>query len=386
MTPPSLLDEARVLAEALDVSHASITLHSREPLGAGSVTGLRVDDADSLLYYVDTSKLPVPAETGLADADDTTATRIWLHPADPHLPALAPVAFDHAAHTLLARLGIPATGAPSFVGYRPGRRAVLRVPSDDGDIWVKVVRPSRVAHIVQAHTAAEDAGVPLPKIHGWSNAGLIVMAAARGIPAADYEWKPAALLDQVDALREQFRSVRWAAPARSAARRMSWYADRGGDAVTRLLPRTRALFERASDHPRHPPTVVHGDLHYGQLFLDGDGTITSVIDIDTLGIADPSEDAAAFLSHAIASARITRGANRARVWALADLAAERSATDELVRALTTVHLIGHLLAAVDRGDSEGAVEIEAVAESLLAGMPPSSGEAKNPLTHDFESP
>lgn len=381
-----LLHETRLLAEALDVPSAAIALHSREPLGAGSVTGFRVGAVESPVYYVDTSTVPVVAEAGPADAAGKTAARIWQHPSDPHLPALAPVAFEQAAHTLLARLGLAASASPTFIGYRPGRRAVLRVQTDDGDIWLKVVRPSRVAQIVRAHTAAERAGIPVPEIHGWSSEGLIVMANARGTPAADVEWAPATLLDRVEALREQFGAVRWTAPNRSAARRITWYATRGGDAVARLLPRTRALFERASALVGRQATVVHGDLHYGQIFLDADGAITSVIDIDTLGVADPAEDAAAFLSHAIVSALLTVGANRARVWALADLAAERSDSDDLVRALTLVHLVGHVLAAMDRADTDTAGAIETAAESLLSGMPPSTGNAKNPLTHSFDSP
>lgn len=386
MTVPPLPDEALILSEALDVPLASVMMHSREPLGAGSVTGLQVDAAEPLLYYVDTSRLSVPAETGFVDAGEKSSARIWLHPADPHLPALAPVAFDHAAQTLLARLGISATAIPEFIGYRPGRRAVLRVQTDTGVIWLKVVRPSRVAHIVRAHTAAERAGLPVPQIHGWSAEGLIVMASAPGTPAADVDWDPGALLNQVDRLRERLAAVEWDAPTRSAAHRLDWYATRGEDAVERLLPRTRALFERATARGNRSRTVVHGDLHYGQLFLGDDGEITAVIDIDTLGVADPAEDAAAFLSHTIASALLTRGSNRERVWALADLAAERSSTDGLVLALTVVHLIGHLLAATDRGDASSAAELEVAAETLLIGRAPSTGQGKNPLTHDFDSP
>src|SRR5690606_30011203 len=98
----------------------------REPLGAGSVTGFQTSDAEPLLYFVDTSGLPVPAETGWSSGD----ARIWMHPADPHLPALAPVAFEHASEALLARLGIATSSAPQIIAYRPGRRAVLRVAAD----------------------------------------------------------------------------------------------------------------------------------------------------------------------------------------------------------------------------------------------------------------
>ncbi|MGM7665642.1 phosphotransferase [Microbacterium sp. A93] len=378
------LYEVRVLAEALGVSAESVTVHSREPLGTGSVTGLQVDAEESLHYFVDTSGLSVAAETGLADAVESPSTRIWLHPADPHLPALAPVAFDDAARTLLDRLGITAIGKPEFIGYRPGRRAVLRVPIIDGAVWIKVVRPSRVQRIVRAHEAAASAGIRVPEIHGWSDEGLLVMASASGTPAADVDWDPGALLDQVDALREQFAAVDWDAPARSAAHRLDWYAGRGDAAVARLVPRTRAILARAAEVGERPRVVVHGDLHFGQLFLE-DG-ISAVIDIDTLGLADPAEDAAAFLSHTIASARLTEAHNRGRVWALADLAAARWAGDQLTLGLTLVHLIGHAMAAGDRGDARASAEIEAAAEALLDARAPSTSESKSPLTDVFDSP
>src|SRR5690606_29934267 len=103
--------------------------------------------------------------------------------------------------------------------------------------------------------------------------------------------------------------------------------------------RAGALIDEAS--PGRPHAVVHGDLHYGQLFLDERGRICSVIDVDTLGIADPAEDSSAFLAHAIVSAGLTVDANRKRVWALADAAAARWGDDQLVRALSAVHLVGH---------------------------------------------
>ncbi|RZI83558.1 MAG: hypothetical protein EOO67_17240, partial [Microbacterium sp.] len=106
---------------------------SREPLGTGTVTGFEIrhpagaggpEIPDGAVAYVDSSQLAVAHETGLVLEG---VARVWIHPADPHLPALAPAAYGHAAEVLLGRLGIAAgTGAPQIVGYRPGRRAVLR--------------------------------------------------------------------------------------------------------------------------------------------------------------------------------------------------------------------------------------------------------------------
>lgn len=358
-----------LLSDALDIDPASITVHSREPLGAGSVTGLDVAGTQPLQYYVDTSGLFVSAETGWVSED----ARIWMHPADPHLPALAPIAFDHAAEAVLARMGFTATAPPQIVAYRPGRRAVLRIQSGGNVIWVKVTRPSRVETLVKAQAAATEAGVPVPEVHGWSPDGLVVMADAAGTPAADCLWEPERLLDEVDVLREQIAHVKWERPVSGAARRIRWYASRSSPQTTKIMDRAGALIDDLAAGRRH--AVVHGDLHYGQLFLNDRGGISSVIDVDTLGISDPAEDSAAFLSHAIVSARLTGDDNRARVWALADAAAQRWGGDGLVRALTAVHLVGHSISAADREDDDAAEQSLATADAVLRAQTPSDGAA-----------
>lgn len=356
-----------LLSDALDIDPAAIALHSREPLGAGSVTGFEVAGAGPLLYFVDTSRVSVPTETGWASDD----ARIWMHPADPHLPALASIAFDHAAMAILTRLGFTVSEVPQIIAYRPGRRAVLRARVSDSDIWIKVTRPSRVETLVRAQAAAAHAGIPVPDVHAWSPDGLVFMADAAGVPAADFHWQPERLLDEVDSLRAQFTTVRWDRPAPGVSRRIRWYASRADRAATSVLDRARILIEDSS--AARPHAVVHGDLHYGQLFLDEEGRVRSVLDVDTLGVGDPAEDSAAFLSHAVVSAALTGAMNRDRVWALADAAAQRWGGDALVRALTAVHLVGHSISAIDREAHDLAEQSLAAADAVLHGSAPSAG-------------
>ncbi|MGO2683122.1 phosphotransferase [Microbacterium sp.] len=363
-------DDALILASALDLAPDAVTFRSREPLGAGSVTGMQVGDDARLLYYMDTSGLAVPAETGMVASDDAGIVRIWQHPADPHLPALAPVAFQDAAHTLLSRLGFSGDTAPEMIAYRPGRRAVLRVATDAGDLWIKVVRPSRVERIVRAGTAAVAAGLPTPEVHGWSEEGLIVMAGAHGTPVTEAPWDPVGLLDLVDDLRARLTRVEWEHRAPGIAGRRDWYAGHGDERAGRILSEAQRLIDAPAGV--RTPTVVHGDLHLGQLFLH-EGYISGLIDIDTLAVGDPGEDAAAFLSHAIASALLTGGHASDRVWALADLAADRWASDDGVRGRTLIHLAGHLIAATQRGDSAGGSRLENAASALAQGLAPSDG-------------
>ena len=388
-------EEARsLLSEALEVPAESCTVVSRDPLGSGSVTGCDVyggpECNEPLRYYIDTSQLSVTAETGLVlrpeahgDASPPEA-RIWLHPADPHLPALAPVAFHHAAEALLARLGYTVRGAPEFVGYRPGRRAVLRATITAGaPVWVKVVRPSRVERIVTAHEAAIAAGVPVPTLLGWAPEGLIFLENAHGTPAAEVDWTRAfsggvdGFLDEIDALREQCATVRL--PARPRRRgtaiidRLDWYAAQADQVLTgeelrravgllEDIRRARAEEEHAGEtvttgSPELP--VVHGDLHFGQLFI-AEGHISGVIDVDTLGPGHPAEDPAACIAHATISALMTEqrdtqgvagesgssgvGDRADRVWHFADAASARWGS-AAVRTRFAAHMIGHAIAA-----------------------------------------
>lgn len=365
--------EAELLADALGIDRTHLTLRSREPLGSGSVAGFDVetDGAPPQRYFVDTSGTRVASETGLVLTEgDDVAARIWLHPADPHLPALAPAAFGHAAASLVARLGRQVGGVPSLVGYRPGRRAVLRAPTDTGAVWIKVVRPSRVRRIVETHTTLQAAGLPLPAMLGWSPEGLIVLASATGVPATDVEWRPARLLDAVDDLRRRLAAVRFEHPVRGVGGRLDWYAERltGHPEINparalALISRARAGLEAGPSSPE-APTGVHGDLHYGQLFLSGEDQISGLIDVDTAGYGDPDEDAAAFRSHAIASALLTpAGPGRERVWALARLAGDRWGAPH-VNALVLVHLLGHTLAALDRDDVPMSVSLLDAADAI----------------------
>lgn len=367
--------ETALVCEALGVPAEAVAFRSPEPLSTGSVTGFDVTGADGThIYYLDTSALPVAQETGLAlheEGSDAVTARIWLHPADPHLPALAPVAFDHAAEALLARLGIAQTGFPEMWAYRPGRRAVLRIATIDGAVWVKVVRPGRTARIVSAHAAFRAAGVPGPAVRGWAPEGIIVLDEAAGTPAPDVAWEPERLLDEVDAVRERIGAVDLDVPVRGVATRLDWYAARAGTVADAVVVGIRALTAERDAGPRG---IVHGDLHFGQMFLDDAHRLSGVIDVDTAGQGLLAEDPAAFLSHAAASATLTHGGPERRVWTLADGAMRRWGDDPGVRALAATHLLGHALGAADAGGEDRAARLLRAAESILRGEVPSAAE------------
>lgn len=374
--------DAALLAEAIGVSPAALRPHSREPLGDGTAAMFELREQDQqLLYVLDTSRLAVVQETGLVLGDPARPdARIWLHPADPHLPALAATSFEHAADALLARLGLTTVAEPEFAGYRPGRRAVLRVPTESGPIWLKVVRPSRVERIVRAHAAFAAAGVPGPEVLGWSGEGLIVLENAGGMSALESFADAAALLDEVDRLRGLLRRVRLEVPVRGVSERLDWYAG----TAAHLLGSAEVARRIRADVPRSAAdAVVHGDLHIGQLFLDSSGAISAVIDVDTAGLGDPAEDSAAFLSHAIASALMAPPEREGRFWELSQAAWERWGTEPGMPQLAAVHLLGHAVAASDASDPHRAEELLRTAQCLLDGVLP--GAPKKALTGAFES-
>ncbi len=373
--------EATLLCDALAVAPTALKLLSREPLGAGTVAGFALDAGG--VAYVDTSGLAVRKETGLALEG---VARVWMHPADPHLPALAPAAFGDAAEALLARLGIVAEGLPEIVGYRPGRRAVLRVPVAEGTgtVWVKVVRPRRIERIVETHRALREGGLPVPVVRGWSPEGLLILDDAIGVAATDGAWQPDALVDAVDLLRERLAAAALPGVARTSfAARLPWYAERIEAAMPAHASEVRALAAAAS--ARLPDAVaaqtIHGDLHIGQLFLDpGDGSVTGLIDVDTAGQGAAADDASAFIGHAIASAVLTaEGGDARRIAQLAELALARWASDAGTRALTAVHILGHALAAAESGAPQRAVLLLTAAREVLE-------DGKRPLTSGFERP
>ncbi|WJL96484.1 phosphotransferase [Microbacterium sp. ET2] len=356
MTLSTTASEAELLRDALELAaDTPVALLSREPFGAGSIAGFEVTPAGSgpMTYFVDTSRRVVTQETGmLLGSPAAPECRIWAHPSDPYLPALAPAAFSHAAESLLARLGISATAPPRIVGYRAGRRAVLRVEARGGARWMKVVPPSRVNRIVATHRRLADAGIPMAHLVGWSPEGLIVLDQARGTAARDVVWHATTLLDAVDELRAALAAVPLDHAARvGLADRRDWYAARfreGADAARGA--RVAALLERVvrAWRDEDPRATIHGDLHFGQLFFDDEGAISGLIDVDTTGRGTPDDDAAAFIAHAVASAYLTAEDRDERVWVLARSALARWGSDA-VRARAATLLLGQVLAAQERG-------------------------------------
>lgn len=257
----------------------------------------------------------------LTVSDGESVVRLWCVPHDPELPGLA-----HALDTaVLKRLLGTATATPQLVAYRPRRRAVVRVKTDHGQFWIKVVRPPDVLALHARHRLLHDAGVPAPHSLGWSDDGLLVLEDLPGTPlrallraAPPAPGSPpgvvAGIAQAVSAGGtsglpggEQVLAMLGRMPEAvvELPRRRSWstlsphYARVIGAALPAEAERATQLAEAvtsglAGAGPGAEPT--HGDFYEGQLMVTG-GAITGLLDVDTAGPGHRADDLACALAH-----------------------------------------------------------------------------------------
>lgn len=406
MTAEAVSSLLEAVADSLGGTLRSWREVSSEPTGSGSVTGYELD--------LDGSDVPIPSHLvhvehgAVAEADDVAVlenpetgerVRVWVYPNDPHLPALAAAVFPETAAQLLNRLGVP-TVHPTLevLAYRPGRRAVIRVGTEHGRrVYLKVVRPALAERLANTHRAFRAGGLTVPEVIGWSDQGLLALIELPGVPSTDLlstvpvtthrSADPDEFAANLARLTRSFSDVDVDIPARrSLASRADWYVSRAievnpefSERVSRLGEQITELLTAAAPCPS--PEVIHGDLHPGQLFIDPSDPerIVGLLDIDTAGLGDPADDAAAMAAQLIvhdlsappgsSAAMPLAGALRA-TW---PTSADRGFSGR-ADAITAVHLLGLLLRRTHgaRADLDAAVisAAEAVVESALVGLAP----------------
>ncbi|MFJ3408010.1 phosphotransferase [Promicromonospora sp. NPDC090134] len=245
-----------------------------------------------------------PGVVTLSDGDATVA--VWRFPVDPALPAL-PRAFDPVAvEELLAGLGVgPRERAHPELkvrAYRPTRRAVLEATAAASHVFLKVLRPRKVADLHQRHALLSRAGLPVPRPLGWSDDGLLVLSPLHGtemrtavrdggrIPS------PSAILDLLDRLPAEVRDLprrpAWSESAQHYAgvigAALPAEAGRASDLAGAVAAR---LAERGAGAD---PT--HGDLYEAQIMLT-DGRVTGLLDVDSAGPGHRADDLACLVAH-----------------------------------------------------------------------------------------
>jgi aminoglycoside phosphotransferase len=232
-----------------------------------------------------------PSGTVLTDGE--TRLGAWIHPRDPFLPGLGVVLDSDGRAKLLRQIGLTGASSAKVRSYRPGRRAVVEVTAADRRLFAKVVRPSRVGDLQQIHRLA-DGLVPIPRSLGWSpELGVVLLEALPGVPLAsspDRLPSPSAVLELLDALPAHQRTI----------------SDRRNRTALHLAI-LREIVPGLSDHLDHLEEAVgglttlerrpaHGDFHPGQIMV-ANGSVSGLVDIDTLGMGSRADDVANLIAH-----------------------------------------------------------------------------------------
>lgn len=251
-------------------------------------------------------------ERAVIFADGDREVAVWLYPRDPELPGLARAAFvDEMAKLLTERnlLGVPI--APEnlgleMIGYRPRRRAVLRlrVAMPDGELvfYVKVLRAKLFDGIRQRHELLIAAGVPAPPIALTTPDHLLILKQLPGRPLAQAIFDPdppctaESLIEVLDAMPSSIAQLPRRNPWTDA---LEQYTAMVAAAMPSLEARLTAMTRQIRSglggiEPGNEPT--HGDFHEGQVFVAG-GRISGVLDVDTVGPGRRADDLACLVAH-----------------------------------------------------------------------------------------
>lgn len=247
--------------------------------------------------------------------DGDREVAVWLYPADPDLPGLARAAYPEKMAGLANQYHLapgPVTPAQvhlAMIGYRPRRRAVLRMdlgdPSGAGPgstYFVKVQRARQFAEVLQRHTLLLEAGVAAPRVAAATDDSILVLEQLPGRPLAKAIFDPVMpcraedLIGVLDAMPPAVAGLERRPPwsdavdhyARMVAasmpdqeQRLGWMVQQVQDGLAGLAP---------GDEP------THGDFHEGQIFVDG-GAISGMLDIDTIGPGRRADDLACMIAH-----------------------------------------------------------------------------------------
>lgn len=332
---------APMLAAAVDAMGATldgvrVVQVSHEPGRHCTVTyQVRVgtSGASTVETMVATTSVDGPPPGAAVLEADGLRVGLWRYPFDPALPALQDAVVPaRVEHLLAGLLGGPLE--PRVLTYRPGRRAVVHVAAAEGDVYLKVLRPSRAARLAERHERLVAAAVPVPPlVHADLDRGLLVLGALdrdgavplrslltgrpdRALP------RPTDLAPVLDALAAAGRADEPLA-RRSPLRDVTVHADALAAAQPERAAEVALLLERLRSHDAGDGArtgsgvLVHGDLHDGQIMVDRSGRIVGLLDLDDVGTGARADDLGNLLGHATTMAVVggpVHGA-AARDWA-----------------------------------------------------------------------
>ncbi len=241
-------------------------------------------------------------------ADGNRRVAVWLYPHDPDLPGLARAAYpDRMAEVLnQGHLFVrPITGEQlslSMIGYRPRRRAVVKVVVDTQVFYVKVLRARLFPEVHLRHRLLLDAGLPAPEVAMTTEDHLLVTRELPGTSLAKALFEPGdpcrpeELVELLDAMPPAVAGLERRPPWAEA---VAHY----GRLVVAPLPELADEVRWIVRHVERglagiPPGVepTHGDFHEGQVRVE-QGRVVGVLDVDTIGPGRRADDLACLIGH-----------------------------------------------------------------------------------------
>lgn len=268
-----------------------------------------------------------PAATDAAAeifADGEREVAVWLYPQDPDLPGLPRAAYAESmaevcnSHHVFSQPVTPATIGLQMVGYRPRRRAVVKVTADTGEaVYVKVLRARLFPDVVHRHQLLADAGVPVAPIAATTDDNLLILRELPGTPLARAVFDPEEpcsaedLIGLLDSLPSSVARLERRPPWSDAVQHYATVVARAMPSLEQRLAGLVDVIQQgvAALPPGHEPT--HGDFHEGQVHVAG-GRICGLLDIDTLGPGHRVDDLACLVAH-LSTIQRMNAAQQARV-------------------------------------------------------------------------
>lgn len=220
---------------------------------------------------------------------------------DPRLPGLA-VAMEPARLAALLGSGV---GSVRRRRYRPLGRAVVEASTSAGPVWVKVLRPDRVAEVAALHEAVAAVAPGPPVLARDDERGLLVLGHLAGTPLRTLVRRAPHELPDARAVVELSQALAAVPVTRPSPRTAPLVA------VPRHVARLRAILPDAAEQladvagrieaaagggDAGPTVTIHGDLHSAQV-LAADGRLTGVLDLDDVGGGTQADDLGRFLGH-----------------------------------------------------------------------------------------
>jgi len=258
-------------------------------------------------------------------ADGVREVAVWIYPQDPDLPGLARAAYAESmaevcnANKVFTNQVSPAELQLQMIGYRPRRRAVVRVSYGDAPqvVYVKVLRARLFDDVLQRHNLLAAAGIPVAEVAATTSDHLLMLRELPGRPLSQAVFdatQPCTAEDLINLLDAMPSSVS------RLDRRPPWSDAVGHYAriVAAALPALEAKLDRLVDTITSGLASVplgseptHGDFHEGQVHVR-DGRICGLLDTDTIGPGRRADDLACMVAHLSTIQRMS-SAQEARV-------------------------------------------------------------------------